>query len=182
MPVAAFSQTQDAYKAFCAKLSASRTSFSYTYKVEGKLPLTGSGSVVLQGNSFVLKGDGLDVFCDSHTRWTVDRSAKEAYAEPADSDYSANPALLVGSLDKNFKIASASPLTLVPAASGTGIKSVVLSFSGQKLTQLRLTSSDGTSTTILISALNHSPESSDLSVFSFDEKTLGKEYVITDLR
>lgn len=182
LPVAAFSQSQDAYKAFCSKLSASMTSFSYTYKVDGKIPLSGSGNVVLQGDSFSLKGDGIEVFCDSKTRWTVDRAAKEAYAEPADADFAANPALLVGNLDRHFKLSSTSPLTLVPVDSKIGLRSVVLVFDGQTLKQLRLTSSDGNMTTIVISALKHAPLSKDLSEFSFDPKTLGKEYVITDLR
>lgn len=40
-----------------------------------------SGSLVLQGDCYHAKGNGLEIYSDGHTRWTVDRESKEVYIE-----------------------------------------------------------------------------------------------------
>ena len=80
-------------------MASSSVTFDYTYRftpVSGPV-LSGTGSVRFQGNSFIMKGNGLEIYCDGKSRWTIDRSAREAVAESFDAghpDYLANPALI----------------------------------------------------------------------------------------
>ena len=80
-------------------MASSSVTFDYTYRftpVSGPV-LSGTGSVRFQGNSFIMKGNGLEIYCDGKCRWTIDRSAREAVAESFDAghpDYLANPALI----------------------------------------------------------------------------------------
>ena len=58
-------------------------SFDFSYKVEGQAPLTGKGTAVIKESCFHVQTNGLDVWCDGKTRWTVDTEAKEVYIEDA---------------------------------------------------------------------------------------------------
>lgn len=40
-----------------------------------------SGTLLLQGNCYYAKGNGLEIFSDAHTRWTVDRETMDVYIE-----------------------------------------------------------------------------------------------------
>ena len=125
--------------AFAKSLQGRLASFDYSYSMSGSLPMNGSGSVKLQGNAFTMEGNGLDIRCDGKTRWTVDVAAEECYIENIDAqelDYEANPALLVGALDRafNYKDSSTasfngmrvSEIRLVPKKKGSSINEVSL--------------------------------------------------------
>ena len=96
----------DALTEFITRVSQSCVSFDYSYTLKkDRTNLNGSGSVKVQGDSFLLKGDGLEVWCDGKTRWVIDRVAEEAVIEPVDlseTDFAANPALLLTVVDKAF--------------------------------------------------------------------------------
>lgn len=59
-----------------------RISLTYNCSIStnGTLVLL-SGSLVLQGDCYHAKGNGLEIYSDGHTRWTVDRESKEVYIE-----------------------------------------------------------------------------------------------------
>lgn len=59
-----------------------RISLAYNCSIStnGTLVLL-SGSLVLQGDCYHAKGNGLEIYSDGHTRWTVDRESKEVYIE-----------------------------------------------------------------------------------------------------
>lgn len=62
----------------------------------------GDGRLVLQGNSYHLNGNGIEIFCDGKTTWMLDEGAKEVLIESADSNsagYLANPVLLLMNLE-----------------------------------------------------------------------------------
>ena len=93
--------------------------------------------------SFIMKGDGLEVYCDGSVKWTIDRNASEAVAESFDRehpDYLANPALIVGDVSRVFSVVSensssfggksVTALHLVPQPGLKGISSAVLYLSG----------------------------------------------------
>lgn len=54
--------------------------YSCSISTNGTLVLL-SGSLVLQGDCYHAKGNGLEIYSDGHTRWTVDRESKEVYIE-----------------------------------------------------------------------------------------------------
>ena len=42
-----------------------------------------SGTLILEGNCYFAKGNGIEIYCDGKTRWTVDPEEKEVYIEEA---------------------------------------------------------------------------------------------------
>lgn len=65
---------------------------------------TGEGSVEVQGDSYHMSGNGIEIYCDGNTTWMIDDYAKEVFIEAADSQsagFLANPVLLLMNLDEN---------------------------------------------------------------------------------
>lgn len=186
-------------------MASSSVTFDYTYRftpVSGPV-LSGTGSVRFQGNSFIMKGNGLEIYCDGKSRWTIDRSAREAVAESFDAghpDYLANPALILGNITDAFELepgqsdsAAADEITLVPAADMGQISSVRLSFSPEisvsasgasfrAPSRVVLGMHDGSVMDMTISGFGIAPAEEDTSRYSFDETGLGDDYIVTDLR
>lgn len=87
-------------------LSFSLSSFCQTEKIDAVLPLLESNRVVLdydciitadngvpvsytgnltaQQGCYILKGNGVEIYCDGGTRWTIDPKSKEVYIEYAE--------------------------------------------------------------------------------------------------
>ena len=66
--------------------------------------VSGEGTVEIQGNSYHMKGEGIEIFCDGSTSWMIDEPAKEVFVEAADTQsagYLANPVLLLMNLEEN---------------------------------------------------------------------------------
>lgn len=61
-----------------------RVSLGYNCTVDGYAPVELSGSLLLQGNCYRAEGNGVEIYCDGGTRWTVDREEKEVYIESSD--------------------------------------------------------------------------------------------------
>ena len=97
-PVPSF-QDSSVLEDFVEKVSVSAVSFNYEYVVDdGRARITGGGSIDMQGEAYLMNGDGLEVFCDGRTRWTVDRQSREVVVEsydPGQPDYTVNPAVLI---------------------------------------------------------------------------------------
>jgi len=64
-----------------AQLSSSRIELSYDCLVGNEAPVHFSGRLTAQGNCYHLTGNGMDIWCDGSTRWSVDPEAKEVYIE-----------------------------------------------------------------------------------------------------
>lgn len=45
--------------------------FSYSFTMRGNAPVRGEGTAVLQGNMFIVKGNGVEIWCDGKLRWTA---------------------------------------------------------------------------------------------------------------
>lgn len=64
----------------------------------------GDGEIYIQGNSYHMKGDGVEIYCDGASTWLIDEVAGEVMIESAtskDAGYLANPVLLLMDLEKN---------------------------------------------------------------------------------
>ena len=180
---------------FAKTLSDACASFGYTYSMSGQVPLSGSGTIRLQGDSFIMKGDGLEVYCDGATRWTVDTAAEECYIESVKEgglDYEANPALLVGAVDKAFKLKKTVSTTfngqkvtqavLEPATKDGNITELSLMLtSAKKPAGLLVNTSDGNVITVTVKDFTLTPTTAR-EAFALDTKKLNKDYFITDLR
>lgn len=186
---------------FVSAISGKRVSFDYSYALSAASgsKMTGSGRVVFQGDSFIQEGNGLETYCDGRSRWTVDRSAKEAVAESVDSsspDYLSYPTFILRDIDKVFSIDGGQPvseqkaggqdvvsISLRPAVPMGKISSALLYFAKgtYRPVALDLYLEDGSVLKLSVSGYEVSSPVED-SIFSFDAGSLGEEYVITDLR
>jgi hypothetical protein len=180
---------------FAKTLSDGCATFGYSYSLIGQVPLNGSGTIALQGDAFTMKGDGLEVYCDGATRWTVDTAAEECYIENVKAgglDYEANPALLVGAVDKAFKLKKTASATfnaqkvteavLVPVAEGGNISELSLMLtSDKKPAGLLVKTTDGNLITVTVKDFKIGPKGTAKD-FAFNTKNLGSDYIVTDLR
>ncbi len=187
-------EAQSALKSFSDKVSASMVSFSYDYATKGKVSLKGSGSAIVQNDGFVLKVDGLEVWCDGKDRWTMDPVAKEAVVESVEDsgkDYMTDPAFLLTGVEDNFKLVSSPEEVFVkgkyrmmfhlkPKVSSE-LKDIRLFFDDKILVSAIVSVKDGTETYFEIRDLKFDKRSSGAE-FRFDEKSLDSSWVITDLR
>ncbi len=186
---------------FIGKVASSSVSFDYTYAATvNSSKMTGSGNVTVQGNSFFMDGDGLEVWCDGKTLWTVDRAAEEAVIENVEdsADASAtNPALLIASLDENFSevsfgsskfkgkvcdVSILSPVDKTEAALGIVQLKLYFKSGTAVLIGAAMKLSDGTATEFSISNLRFDEPAKEEESFRFNEKTLDSSYIVTDLR
>jgi outer membrane lipoprotein-sorting protein len=180
---------------FANDLSAGCATFGYVYSAGGQIPLSGSGTIRLQGDAFVMKGDGLEVYCDGTTRWTVDTAAEECYIEDVKdggAGYEANPALLVGAVDKAFTLKGTTSTTftgqkvtkatLVPVSKDGNITELSLMLTAaRKPAGLLVSTTDGNVITVTVKDFAIEPVTS-VDSFKFDTKKLSRDYIITDLR
>lgn len=186
-------QQEEALDSFVKRISSSAVSFTYSCVIgDGGAEVTGEGTVDMQGDAYIVRGNGLEVYCDGRTRWTVDRQAQEAVVEaydPDSPDYSVNPAALLRSFDKAFKVTCVSvsgkslDYTLEPVSSGTDIAELRLSLSADAscLLSAGFTAKDGTAAEFAIPSFSFSALS-DPERFVFDVSSLGSGYYVTDLR
>ena len=189
----ATAQESGPLEGFAANLASGEVSFKYSFEVKGDIPMKGNGTAALNGDRYHVFGNGMDLWCDGKTRWTIDRNAREAYIEAVDpdaADYLSNPASLLSALDRAFEVQSVSDVTLsgkklravkmTPAVEDTGLQTVTLYLDGAAPARVSITVDDGTETLFRISGYSVK-EKSD-AAFSFDIASLGAEYVVTDLR
>ncbi len=190
-----------ALSTFIEKVAASCVSFDYSFSAKSQgTTMKGDGNVKVQGSAFFLVGNGLEIWCDGKTRWTVDRDAEEAVVENV-MDYgdelAANPALLVTSVDTFFTEISfgksqvggktVDVSTLKPNSEEDNSMEIVglklyFKTGTSLLTGAWVEFADGTVTDLTISNLKYSERTNEKESFRFDEKTLDSSYVITDLR
>ena len=62
-------------------LDDSRISLHYACTFTQDTPLKLSGTLLIQGECYRARGNGMEIYCDGTTRWTVDPEAKEVYVE-----------------------------------------------------------------------------------------------------
>lgn len=77
--------------------------YEFTATVSG-IKTIGEGKVEIQGNSYHMKGNGMEIYCDGSSTWLIDEAAGEVVVEDADTQsagYLANPVLLLMNLEKN---------------------------------------------------------------------------------
>ena len=186
---------QDSLSRISSALASSLVDFDYKYSVVSSLNINGSGHVSVQGDAFRMTGDGLEVVCDGKVRWTVDKASKECYIETVDgseASWEANPALLIASLDKAFKLKTMRQATFngrnvtaldMELIKGPGtFTAVTVYVSGTVPAGAELTVKDGTKTVFTISGYKTASPVDTKEAFTFDVGTLGSDYMVTELR
>lgn len=201
LPQVASSAKSKTLDAFVSKVSTSLVSFDYSFTMPSKkAKMTGNGNVKVQGNSFFVDGNGLEIWCDGKTCWTVDRISEEALVESVDDSYDSyatNPALMISSIDNAFREVSfgaskfggrpADASVLAPVRKGKGsmdIATLKLFFKSgtTALIGAEVTLNDGSVSNFTITNLRFEDPGKSKESFRFNEKTLDSSYVVTDLR
>lgn len=67
-------------------LESNRVVLDYDCIITGDngVPLSYTGNLTAQQGCYVLKGNGVEIYCDGGTRWTIDPKSKEVYIEYAE--------------------------------------------------------------------------------------------------
>jgi len=179
-----------------SSIASNEFTLDYTYVVNRDFSLKGSGTLTLNSaiGGYRLSGDGLRVWCNGSTKWTVDDSAREVVIESEDrGDYASSPARILFSLGEDFALSSSSPGVLVLSPTrNNGISKVTLRFAGGttlwSLSKVEVLFSDSTYTEFTVSnfrnlrAIERGSAASYVSSYSLDAKSLGPSWVVTDLR
>ena len=66
-----------------AHLRTDRISLQYACTIAQPAPVQLSGDLLIQGDCYRAKGNGMEIYCNGATRWTVDPESKEVYIEAA---------------------------------------------------------------------------------------------------
>ncbi|MBQ9660267.1 MAG: hypothetical protein IJV37_03245 [Bacteroidales bacterium] len=66
-----------------AHLQTDRISLRYSCVLTQDTPVHLSGDLLVQGECYRARGNGMEIYCDGKTRWTVDPAAREVYIETA---------------------------------------------------------------------------------------------------
>lgn len=150
---------QDQIAAIKDALSTSRMTASYEYDVDGKVPLAGTGTITVQDNCYMAQGNGILFLCNGITSWTVDESSKEVYIENGEgTDF------ILGNIDAFLEHVSGLKVTDTKVSGcytdpGTGAKAHF------KLWDIK-----------------RSKKADRPGEFCLDTSSLGKDWVVTDLR
>lgn len=80
-----FGQTEKV-DALLPLLESNRIVLDYDCIITGDngVPVTYKGTLTAQEGCYTLKGNGVEIYCDGGTRWTVDPKSKEVYIEYAE--------------------------------------------------------------------------------------------------
>ena len=106
LPASDMSAQENAVRALADRVAVSKVQFGYSYVMDdGKMKMTGKGSVAVQGECYHMYGDGIEVWCDGSVVCTADDEAKEAVIEPVTQAGGAfvDPVALVRNVDREFR-------------------------------------------------------------------------------
>lgn len=90
----------DKFSSSCVELK-----YSYTSRVSG-VNIKGSGDLLLQGDMWHNVGNGIEIWCDGKTVWTVDHEAREVVIDSVAEDDAdiTNPALMFMKMQEVFNV------------------------------------------------------------------------------
>lgn len=188
-------QNTDALDTLYSKMTSSEVTMEYAYTLTSGsgVRTIGDGCVSVQGNAYVMKGNGLELYCDGKTVWVIDPEGKEVVIEtPAQGEeaYMDNPALLFVNMDKAFLIdgskrngSTVSYVLSSKVESGIRTAAVTLEDSGEApvIKSAVFSLADGSSLDIKIKSMTFS-EKKPLTSFFYDISRLDSSWLVTDLR
>jgi outer membrane lipoprotein-sorting protein len=165
---------------------------SYSIRMSG-VKLDGKGVLELQGDSWILVGNGMEIRCDGKTLWTVDPESKEVVIDSLSDDITAgiitNPAVMLINLRELFNLREVLPTkegqsliyTLYPKAeSEVSFVNMEILKGDSSLKQLTFSLEDGTSAVVNISSTK-SGKKKPAEYFS-RSVNYDSSWIVTDLR
>ena len=165
---------------------------SYSIRMSG-VKLDGKGVLELQGDSWILVGNGMEIRCNGKTLWTVDPESKEVVIDSLSDDVTAgiitNPAVMLINLRELFSLREVLPTkegksliyTLYPKAeSEVSFVNMEILKGDSSLKQLTFSLEDGTSAVVNISSTK-SGKKKPAEYFS-RSVNYDSSWIVTDLR
>ena len=145
--------------ALLKKIEGKRVSFDYSLNTADKISVKHSGSALIEGKCYRIVDNGMEIWCDGVTRWTVDKEAKEVYIE--DPGEEADMLLSPSRLLSNVKDLVAGSSTASGKYTGEG---------------------PGKGSTFVLTSIKTYEPKGVSNEFVYDISSLGSPWVITDLR
>ena len=194
VPMIASAQGQSLIDRFYAGLADSCMELSYSYSTRmSGVKYDGNGLLTSQGLMWRLKGNGVEMYCDSESLWIVDSTMKEAVIEPAaseaESEWLSNTAIIFSRMKDTFKIresmqtsdGKALLYTLDPVRKGNiSYCNLELNKSDASVRRATVALSDGTFIKIEVSSMKLTPK---VSVEAFRPHIdFDSSWILTDLR
>lgn len=152
--------------------------------------VTGNSQIFVQGEMYTMSGNGIRVYCDGTTLWTIDDASGEVVIESCALQgkyYVSSPVLLLAELDKFFKVKSSKSLgagkdqIVLDAVADCGVKQVDLILTSDgKAVSGKFLLNDGNTLTVKVTSMKKTEEKQK-SFFSPQQK-FGSDWVVTDLR
>ena len=165
---------------------------SYSIRMSG-VKLDGKGVLELQGDSWILVGNGMEIRCNGKTLWTVDPESKEVVIDSLSDDVTAgiiiNPAVMLINMRELFSLREVLPTkegksliyTLYPKAeSEVSFVNMEILKGDSSLKQLTFSLEDGTSAVVNISSMK-SGKKKPAEYFS-RSVNYDSSWIVTDLR
>lgn len=177
----------------CRNVAESCVTIDYTYtaRVSG-IDNIASGNLVTQGEKWVMKGNGVEMYCDGTSVWVLDPALKEVVIESMQdqqaTDFMTNPARAFVNIHDNFNINTVNPssdskaliYSLVSKNGDMEFLNIELYKDTAAIRSMSFALKDGTLVTIKVSSMELTPEISDEAFRPhtvFDSK-----WIVTDLR
>lgn len=179
---------------FYEGVSQSCTDLSYTYSVRiSGINNVGQGTLSAQDLMWTMKGNGVEMYCDSASLWVLDPALKEAVIEPAATDAQAqiltNPAVLFVRMKEMFDVRESRNTSdgdavlyiLQPKTAGVlDYFNVEIRKSDRMIRNGSFALKDGTLIKIEVSSMKLTPKR---SVEDFRPRTVfDSSWIVTDLR
>ena len=165
---------------------------SYSIRMSG-VKLDGNGVLELQGGSWILVGNGMEIRCDGKTLWTVDPESKEVVIDSLSDDVTAgiitNPAVMLINMRELFSLREVLPTkegksliyTLYPKAeSEVSFVNMEILKGDSSLKQFTFSLEDGTSAVVNIYSMK-SGKKKPAEYFS-RSVNYDSSWIVTDLR
>ncbi len=165
--------------------------YAYTARVSG-IDNMATGNLVTQGDKWVVKGNGLEMYCDGKSVWVIDPAVKEVVIESVQSqqmtDFMTNPARAFVNIHDNFNVNAVNPssdsqaliYSLSPKNGDMEFLNIELYKETAAIRKMQFALKDGTLVTIKVSSMKLTPKVSDEAFrpqVLFDSK-----WLVTDLR
>lgn len=177
----------------CRNVAESCVTIDYTYtaRVSG-IDNIASGNLVTQGEKWVMKGNGVEMYCDGTSVWVIDPALKEVVIESMQdqqaTDFMTNPARAFVNIHDNFNINTVNPssdskaliYSLVPKNGDMEFLNIELYKDTAAIRSMSFALKDGTLVTIKVSSMKLTPKISDET---FKPQTVfDSNWIVTDLR
>lgn len=177
----------------CANVAESCVTIDYTYtaRVSG-IDNIASGNLMTQGEKWVMRGNGIEMYCDGKSVWIVDSALNEVVIESAQeqqtTDFLTNPARAFVNLYDNFNVNAINSssdsksliYSLVPKNGDMEFLNIELYKDSAAIRAMSFALKDGTLVKIKVSSMKLTPEISSEAFrpqIVFDSK-----WIVTDLR